>query len=243
MDVDELHDRAMLQGVEENLILHADDLTYTWDVRDSWMTINNWRRVTRAYLDPRRLEAFICGDTDFLPSKDGHEAAVGTKAHRRRWGACIVGWSLDDRHTVHLHSRTSIGGFLLPLDLAITWHLARLVEAEGITLHLDLLQIHPFKSMPWYIENHRLQQAPHSVRRAYNRLKQMDVEGLKYLDMSFAQECRFRRRFHTEQYGPEYGRQFEGGARGHILSVSGKAAPRLPSHPVESLDLSHLGVA
>lgn len=225
------------RGRVTDRIVTADNLKYTWDLKHSWMTINNWRRVTRAYLDPELLGQFERGEIQYLPAKDGHEVVAG-KGSRRAWGACLLGWAVTDDHTLHMHSRTTIAGFMLPLDLAIGAYLAHAVGAERMTLHIDLVQIHHFKSMPWFLQNEA--EMPPRMRRAWERLQDLDRRGVKYLDMTYAQECRFRRRLHTEHWGPDYGKRFEGGERGHILSVSGARAKPLPSHPFHTLTMEHL---
>ena len=67
----------------------------------------------------------------------------------------------------------------------------------------------------------------------------MDEQGILYCDLSFSQQLRIRRRYHTEVHGPKYGLPFQGGTRLKSASMAKVAAP-LPSIPVSKLDLSPL---
>jgi hypothetical protein len=137
-----------------------------------------------------------------------------------------------------------------------------IADRVGITVsdmafvwHINGAQFHSFKSLAWFFQNERdrkflekkahtkeLQQRAPVLYRAQVRYKEYqdyDERGVLYCDMSFSQQLRIRRRWHTEVYGPDYGLPFEGGTRLQSASMAKVAAP-LPSVPVSKLDFSPL---
>ena len=186
----------------------------------------------------------------------------------RRWGSCMLGFSYTalPRPTITLHSRTTYLGYIGQLDLALAHVLAREIgNRVGLTPAdiafvwvIDGAQFHSFKSLAWFFQNERdakrltreyseadlkkLRKRYPVLARARHRFDEfvaMDDEGLKYCDMSFAQQLRIRRRYHTEVFGEEYGLPWEGGTRLKAAGMA-KVAPALPSIPVERLDFSPL---
>lgn len=181
---------------------------------------------------------------------------------RRRWGSCLlgVGYRAMPRPQLTLHSRTTYLGFIGQLDLALAAVLAREVgERVGLdpadikfAWHLEVAQFHSFKSMAFFFQedsDYRNLQKAGSIKnlrakyptlalnvKQMNKIEELDAAGVLYGDMSFAQQVRIRRRYHTEFRGPNFGKQFEGGTR---LGIT-KAAPLLPSITVNDLDLSAL---
>lgn len=181
----------------------------------------------------------------------------------RRWGSCMLGFSYTalPRPQITLHSRTTYLGYIGQLDLALAHVLAREIgKRVGLTPAdiafvwvIDGAQFHSFKSLAWFFQNERdtrfLRDKPHTDQlrkrapvlwRAQMRFQEyldMDEAGLLYCDMSFSQQLRIRRRFHTEVMGPDYGLPWEGGTR---LKASGmaKVAPVLPDNHVDTLDFS-----
>lgn len=186
----------------------------------------------------------------------------------RRWGSCMLGFSFTvlPKPTITLHSRTTYLGYIGQLDLALAHVLAREIGLRiGLTPRdiafvwvIDGAQFHSFKSLAWFFQSERdakrltrdyseadlkkLKKKYPVLARAKHRYQEfvdMDEAGLKYCDMSFAQQLRIRRRLHTEVYGPEYGLDWEGGTRLKAAGMA-KVAPPLPSIPVERLDFSPL---
>lgn len=180
----------------------------------------------------------------------------------RRWGSCMLGISYTalPKPQITLHSRTTYLGYIGQLDLALAHVIAREVGLRvGLTPSdisfvwvIDGAQFHSFKSLAWFFQTDhdrkRLLKVPHTdelkkrapvLWRAQHRFmeyKKMDDDGVLYCDLSFSQQLRIRRRFHTEVMGPEYGLPFEGGTR---LKSAGMAvvAPVLPDNHVDTLDL------
>jgi len=181
----------------------------------------------------------------------------------RRWGSCMLGFSYTalPRPQITLHSRTTYLGYIGQLDLALAHVLAREIglrvglEPKDIAFvwNIDGAQFHSFKSLAWFFQNERdakmLTKKPHTdelkqrapvLWRAQHRFQEyidMDEAGLKYCDMSFSQQLRIRRRYHTEVMGPDYGLEWEGGTRLKSAGMS-VVAPPLPSVPVAKLDFS-----
>jgi hypothetical protein len=183
----------------------------------------------------------------------------------RRWGSCMLGFAYTalPKPTLTLHSRTTYLGYIGQIDLALAHVLAReIAERVGITVsdmsfvwHINGAQFHSFKSLAWFFQNERdrrfleekahtkkLQQRAPVLYRAQVRYKEYqdyDERGVLYCDMSFSQQLRIRRRWHTEVYGPDHGLPFEGGTRLQSASMAKVAAP-LPSVPVAKLDFGPL---
>lgn len=183
----------------------------------------------------------------------------------RRWGSCMLGISYTalPRPQLTLHSRTTYLGYIGQLDLALAHVLAREVglrvglEPKDIAFVwvIDGAQFHSFKSLAWFFQTDRdaelLTEKPHTdelkkrapvLWRAQHRFleyQKMDEDGILYCDLSFSQQLRIRRRYHTEVMGPDYGLPFEGGTR---LKSAGMAvvAPVLPENHVRTLDFSPL---
>lgn len=184
----------------------------------------------------------------------------------RRWGSCMLGFSYTalPRPQITLHSRTTYLGYIGQLDLALAHVLAREIgKRVGLTPKdisfvwvIDGAQFHSFKSLAWFFQNERdakrltreytpdelvkLKKRYPVLARAKHRFQEyvdMDEKGLLYCDMSFAQQLRIRRRYHTEVMGPEYGLDWEGGTRLKADGMS-RVAPPLPSISVDELDFS-----
>ena len=200
----------------------------------------------------------------FMRTKQVAIRKNGTGREWRRWGSCMLGFGYRSKPHPRLtmHSRTTYLGYVGELDLAVAHVLAREIgkriglepEDIGFTWFIEAAQMHRFKSMAWWFNPEQekdleklLKHKPTKALKArapglYYAAKQLeddrrwDAEGIRYLDMSFSQQVRVRRRYHTEVHGPEYGKQFEGGSRNRATSMA-KAAPVLPSIPVSSLTL------
>lgn len=183
----------------------------------------------------------------------------------RVWGSCMLGFGYRalPRPQITLHSRTTYLGYIGQLDLALVHVLAREIgkrlglEPKDISFvwHLEAAQFHSFKSLAWFFQTERdrgrLLETPHNEKlklrapvlwRSQMRFQEfldMDDKGLLYCDMSFSQQLRIRRRYHTEVHGPTYGKPWEGGTR---LKSAGMArvAPVLPSVPVSKLTFAPL---
>lgn len=183
----------------------------------------------------------------------------------RRWGSCMLGFEYRalPKPTLIMHSRTTYLGYVGQIDLALAHVLAReIAEKVGLRVediafkwYISAAQFHSFKSMAWFYQNEgdrkRLEETPHTAAlkkrapvlyQAQVRLmefQKMDEDGILYCDLSFSQQLRIRRRYHTEVFGPEYGLPFEGGTRLKSAGMA-KVAPVLPSIPVANLTFAPL---
>jgi len=183
----------------------------------------------------------------------------------RVWGSCMLGFGYRalPRPQITLHSRTTYLGYIGQLDLALVHVLAREIgkrvglEPKDISFvwHLEAAQFHSFKSLAWFFQDDhdrsRLEDTPHDAKlklrapvlwlsqKRFQEYLSMDDDGLLYCDMSFSQQLRIRRRYHTEVHGPKYGKPWEGGTRLKAAGMA-KVAPVLPSIPVDKLDFSCL---
>lgn len=181
----------------------------------------------------------------------------------RRWGSCMlgIGFTSLPKPQITLHSRTTYLGYIGQLDLALVHVVAReIADRLGITVeeisfvwHIEGAQFHSFKSLAWFFQDERdarfLLEKPHTEKlksrapvlwlsqKRMLEYQKLDDDGVLYCDMSFSQQLRIRRRYHTEVMGPEYGLPWEGGTR---LKSAGMAvvAPELPSRPISTLDFS-----
>lgn len=183
----------------------------------------------------------------------------------RVWGSCMLGFGYRalPRPQITLHSRTTYLGYIGQLDLALVHVLAREIgkrlglEPKDISFvwHLEAAQFHSFKSLAWFYQNDRdrvkLEEQPHTealrkrapvlwhAQKRYQEFLDMDDQGILYCDLSFSQQLRIRRRYHTEVHGPEYGKPWEGGTRLKSAGMA-KVAPVLPHVPVSKLTLAPL---
>lgn len=185
------------------------------------------------------------------------------KKASRRWGSCMLAVSFRrvPEPQITLYSRTSYLGYLSPLDITVAHACAQLVsERLGIAVEemsfvwmAEDMQ-YSFKSLAWLFNNEewrdRMEQCDTSdlSERAkapglflstkwYEVFKKEDEDGVLYGDMTWGACRRIRRRWHTEVFGPEYGKQFEGGRVG---GSQNKVYPILPSVHSSTLDLSCL---
>jgi hypothetical protein len=180
---------------------------------------------------------------------------------RRRWGSCMLALSFRATPipTVTLHSRTTYFGYLAAMDMTVAHAFARMA-GEIIGVHpsamqfvwtLQLAQFHGFRSLAWPLMDDAMRaqmdddlpnrmsiKSPIGYRKAldgYHRIKKSDEAGKLYGDEAFSSFARVRRRFHTEAYGIEYARQFEGGTKNR----GGKSGfTKLPQLWASSLDLA-----
>lgn len=256
------------------VMVQAESCDYDFDLKDIWVTQNRWTSLTKQYLDPFTLEAFL----DQIEAKlKGRKRGIAfmrtndvkprtTKTNNkvwRRWGSCMlgIGFTAMPKPQITLHSRTTYLGYIGQLDLALVHVVAReIADRLGITVsdisfvwHIEGAQFHSFKSLAWFFQNERdtrmLLEKPHTEQlkkrapvlwlsqKRMEEYLQLDADGVLYCDMSFSQQLRIRRRYHTEVMGPDYGLPWEGGTR---LKSAGMAvvAPELPSRPIKTLDFS-----
>lgn len=221
------------------------------------------RGVNVARMTSHEIDPDDDGSTDVhaMPTRTVRGTGVG-KAVRRRWGSCIL--SISYRHKpkpqITMHSRTSYIGYLSILDITVAENMAvEAAEVVGVApedmrfvWHLEMAQFHGFRSLSWVLTDPEMHQRFEDRRRVannsrepgvyrlnqgMNRIQKSDDAGKLYGDEAFSSFARVRRRLHTEVYGYEFGKQFEGGSRNR--GGKKRFAP-LPSVSTTELDFNVL---
>lgn len=186
----------------------------------------------------------------------------------RRWGSCMLSLSFRVKPwpQITLHSRTCYLGYLSVLDLTVAHVCARLagaragipVESMRFVWQLEMAQYHGFRCIAFPLggsdelyDQFRLHdfdttitpsKAPvpglHIARQWHDRIQELDEKEVPYGDMPFSSFRRVRARWHTQVYGYEYAKQFEGGER----SNHRKAMKPIPETWTRDLDFTPIGV-
>jgi hypothetical protein len=161
---------ASIDTISYDNLLAADSMAFNLDMgRDLWLNKQRWTRLVRQYLDPSETERFLERSASIGKSegKRGvvtamHCAGVTRESKKHRWGNCMLGFSFrglrnKGQPTLTLHSRVSYIAYIGGLDLALAHVLAREigkrievpVEDFAFRWHVDALQFHGFKSLPF----------------------------------------------------------------------------------------------
>lgn len=240
------------------------DLKSVWLTKNRWSSLvrqylnpvatERWLDMIGERLKPGKRGVSFMRTNDVASSGEG-------RIIRRRWGSCIIGFGYRAIPTPQLtmHSRMSYLGFIGRLDLGVAHVLAREIAARtGIDVsdikfvwHLEAGAFHGYRCLSWMYSDDALREQLETYNfksgnptmdlawRGRNLLTKLDDEGVLYGDMKYSSNLRRRRAFHTEVYGPEYGKPFEGGTYQKAPAMRQVAKP-LPSVPLSSLDLSPL---
>jgi hypothetical protein len=165
---------ASIDTIAYDNLLMADSMDFDIDLgRDLWLNKQRWTRLVRDYLDLEDTTSFIdrAADIGLGEGKRGVVtqmpcAVVPRRAKRHRWGNCMLGFTFrglkkwtgeSDGPTIAMHSRVSYIAYIGGLDLALAHVLAREigerievpVEQFQFRWHIDALQFHGFKSLPF----------------------------------------------------------------------------------------------
>jgi hypothetical protein len=131
-----------------------------------------------------------------------------------------------------MHSRTSYLGYIGALDITLAYCMARMagervgLDTEDIQFvwQLEAVQYHPMRGIGFYFHENAnafkgfdpkhpsaRERCPgmFHARRWFDKWAELDDNGVMYADMSFNTYARFRRRYHTEILGYDYGEPFE----------------------------------
>jgi hypothetical protein len=151
-------------------VLSCDSMRFDFDLgRDLWLTKSRFTILQRDYLDLRELESFLdrCKSIGLGEAKRGVVTQMFAKQHLRRdkkyrWGNCMLGWSFRggnkyEQPTLIMHSRVSYIAYIGGADLALCYVLAREIGRKigrkpsdfKFIWHVDSLQFHGFKSIPY----------------------------------------------------------------------------------------------
>lgn len=193
-----------------------------------------WRQKITEYMGTRGRGVAVMR-TNVVKERGG--PSVGNQ-QTRRWGSCMLAISFKTvpRPQITLYSRTSYLGYLSGLDLSVAWVCAKYLARDlGLQLadfsflwYNELAQFHGFKSLAYLLHHPQEQNLYRSLliedlnegddlspaltlcRKWLQRTLKEDQEGRTYGDTVYNTYRRIRRRFHTEVYGYEHARQFEG---------------------------------
>jgi len=166
-----------LSGIDaiayDNLLV-ADSMDFDIDLgRDLWLNKQRWTRLVRQYLDLSDTRAFLDRSASIGLGEGARGvvtqmpcATVRREAKKHRWGNCMLGFTYRGNRklvgsslgpTISMHSRVSYVAYIGGLDLALACVLAREIgkrievplEQFQFRWHIDSLQFHGFKSLPF----------------------------------------------------------------------------------------------
>lgn len=187
------------------------------------------------------------------------ESRVTGRGTIRRWGSCMlsISYRLKPWPQITLHSRTCYLGYLSILDVSVAYVCAKLAAMRtGIDVsdirfvwQLEAAQWHGYRSLAWVLDDDvRSDQFEHFEytrdshpgmyisRKWLADIDRLDNEHVPYGDQKFTSYARIRKRYHTQVFGEEYARNYEGGVK------NSKIFRTLPHVHVDSLDFKAIGI-
>ena len=210
-----------------DVLVTADSLDYNYDLAKSWVTPQRWSMLTKQYLNAGATDQWLDLIQSKMQKRRAHGVAflrsqivkprVTSGKPARQWGSCMIGWSFRvfPTPTLVMHSRSTYLGFLAPLDLGVAATLGEMAGKEvglspeeiGFAWHIDQITFHTFRSMPWWYSSPRRREwlheghsmAAQNANRLLRRFRKMDSEGTPYSAMPYAQERRFRMKWHEAE--------------------------------------------
>lgn len=223
----------------ENVILEAEGMTYDqFDMgKDLWLTKVRWTNLIRDYLHPQETAAFVARARDVLYNRGGSGVitnmafrGVHRRVDRHRWGNCLMAVTFRGsdvgnstvRPTLTVHSRVSYNAYILGLDLALLHVLAREIAKDPTRVrfqwHLDVMQTHSFKSLPYIFSQPDLmgvlvdgqinepefrEKYPtwKSIARWWDNLQKLEASGKTLEEEKYGPYKRIRRRYQEYQRG------------------------------------------
>lgn len=245
---DELDYRTGLTtGVYDNL-LSTESMAFDMDVgEDLWLTKSRFSKLQRDYLVPQRVELFL-DQVDRIAHRHARRGVVAQmlcKTHdfsaigkasqgAHTWGNCMLAMTYHGgpkyrQPTLGLHSRVTYIGYLGGMDLALCYILGKLVaEQAGIEVeelafrwHLDAMQWHGMKSVPFVVSHDDFQEKVNSedswpddmyptilaTRRSIKSMNKKREAGRHPQDEKYGPVKRMRTRF---EYYLEQGTSYTG---------------------------------
>lgn len=219
-------------------LLQCRSMEYDFDMgRDLWLTKARFTVLQRDYLDLYDLEMFLkrCEEIGLGEAKRGVVTQMFCKQHKMtakkyRWGNCMMAFTYrggrkHEQPTLSLHSRVSYIAYIGGLDLALAYVLAREIgERVGCTpadfqfrWHVDSLQFHGFKSIPYLFrfgledvlaeENPRYPSAEYPtiklVRRWWKEMRRKREQGIPPEAEKYGPFKRIRKRYAQYLEGPQ----------------------------------------
>lgn len=152
-----------------NVILEAQSAEYDFNFQEVWLNKARWTRLIREYVDPHDLTAFI-QNSRIIYAEKGKNGVITNMPfrpvirrgdlRRHKWGNCLLAATFRGtpnsrvQPTLTIHSRVSYNGYMLGMDMGVVHVLAREIAQgvpDGIRIqwHLDVTQMHAFKSLPY----------------------------------------------------------------------------------------------
>lgn len=230
-------------------VLSCDSMRFDFDLgRDLWLTKSRFTILQRDYLDLHELNQFLdrCKSIGLGEAKRGVVTQMFAKQHGRRnkkyrWGNCMLGWSFRggnkyEQPTLTMHSRVSYIAYIGGADLALCYVLAREIGRKigrkpkdfQFRWHVDSLQFHGFKSIPYLFrfglddilrdDTGEFPSSDHPtlklVRRWWSGMVQKHEDGVPLEAEKYGPLKRIRRRYEEHLQDPE-----------HTLGIS---PPRIP---------------
>lgn len=155
-----------------NVILEAQSASFQFDLREVWLNPQRWTILTREYIDGPEMMAFLDRSRIIMAGKGAggvitnfHFRGVTRREKKHKWGNCLLAATFRGSYkknglvqpTLTLHSRVSYNAYMLGLDMGLAHTIARYIaeplgfKARDIRIqwHLDVLQLHSFKCLPY----------------------------------------------------------------------------------------------
>lgn len=252
MKRDELDFIASADTIVYDNVLACDSMEYDFDMgRDLWLTKARFTVLQRDYLDLYDLEKFLdrCEEIGLGEAKRGVVTNMFCKQHKNspkkyRWGNCMLAFTFRggnkyEKPTLVLHSRVSYIAYIGGLDLALAYVLAKEIgiriglkpEDFRFIWHVDSLQFHGFKSIP-YLLRHELEDvlSEENSRYPWAEYPTIKLVSKWWRDMERKREQGIS--VASEKYGP-----LKRIRKRHAQFLDG---PKMPSVPIAELTLQPL---
>lgn len=220
-------------------VLSCDSMKFDFDLgRDLWLNKSRFTVLQRDYLDLYEYTKFLerCKDIGLGAAKRGVVTQMFAKQHARaakkyRWGNCMMAWSFRggdkyDQPVLILHSRVSYIAYIGGADLALCYVLAREIGRKigrkpsefAFRWHVDSLQFHGFKSIP-YLFRFGLDDVLRSdtdeypstdyptlklVRKWWEKMVQAHEDGVPLEQEKYGPLRRIRRRYGEHLQDPDH---------------------------------------
>lgn len=152
-----------------NVILEAESAEYDFNLQELWLNKARWTRLTREYLDPVDTTIFV-RNARIIYQEKGKQGVITNMPfrpverrgdlRRHKWGNCLMSATFRGtpgsrvQPTLTVHSRVSYNGYMLGLDIGLVHRLASEISrgdpsSVRVQWHLDVTQLHSFKSLPY----------------------------------------------------------------------------------------------
>lgn len=217
---------GLTTGVYDNL-LTCGSMAYDMDLgEDLWLTKSRFTKLQRDYVEPDRLDRFLaqCGTIARTHAKRGVVAQMLCKTHdfkaigkasqgAHTWGNCMLAMTYHGSKKYHqptmgLHSRVTYIGYLGGVDLALVYTIAKQVcwevgcevEEMAFRWHLDAMQWHGMKSVPFVIAHEDFREKVHN--QAWFPDDRFPTIQTTRRSIRIMEEKRGKKKIQDEKFGP-----------------------------------------